>query len=47
MSLSRFSSITQQVTDLLRMGIHNGRWQQTMPGRTRLALELQVSHKTI
>lgn len=47
MSLSRFSSITEQVTDLLRTGIHNGRWQQAMPGRTRLALELQVSHKTI
>lgn len=47
MSLSRFSSIAEQVADLLRMGIDNGRWQQTMPGRKRLALELRVSHKTI
>lgn len=42
-----FNSVTEQVTQALRDGIQQGRWQGTMPGRIRLAAELGVNHKTV
>ena len=31
----------------LREGLREGRWQGSMPGRNRLAVELGVNHKTV
>jgi DNA-binding LacI/PurR family transcriptional regulator len=42
-----FNSVTEQVAQVLRAGIGEGRWQGTMPGRNRLAVELGVNHKTV
>ncbi len=47
MSLKKFSSLTDQVTDLLREGMTDGRWLETLPGRDSLAEELGCSHWTI
>jgi DNA-binding LacI/PurR family transcriptional regulator len=47
MPSSRFASVTEQVADHLREGLARGRWQKTMPGRSRLAQELGVSRKTV
>jgi DNA-binding LacI/PurR family transcriptional regulator/DNA-binding transcriptional regulator YhcF (GntR family) len=44
---SSFSSVTDQVTKLLREGLVQGRWRGTLPGRDRLADELGVNHKTV
>lgn len=41
------SSLTDQVTDLLRQGMAEGRWRQTLPGRDQLANELGCSHWTV
>ncbi len=41
-----FSTVAEQVAQALREGLHQGRWQGTMPGRNRLAAELGVNHKT-
>ena len=41
------SSLTDQVTELLRQGMVEGRWRGTLPGRDRLAEELGCSHWTI
>jgi len=42
-----FSSLTDQVTDLLRQGMFAGRWKDTLPGRDSLAAELGCSHWTV
>ncbi len=42
-----FSSLPDQVTDLLRQGMTEGRWHGTLPGRDRLARELGCSHGTM
>lgn len=42
-----FSTITEQVAQLLRDGIRQGRWRGTIPGRIKLAAELGVNHKTV
>jgi DNA-binding LacI/PurR family transcriptional regulator/DNA-binding transcriptional regulator YhcF (GntR family) len=47
MSNNQFSSLTDQVTELLRNGMLEGRWRGTLPGRDRLAEELGCSHWTI
>jgi DNA-binding LacI/PurR family transcriptional regulator/biotin operon repressor len=47
MSHSSFSTMTDQVADLLREGMLSGRWQDTLPGRDQLAVELGVSHTTM
>lgn len=47
MSHSSFSTVTDQVTQLLREGLVQGRWRGTLPGRDRLADELGVNHKTV
>ena len=47
MSHHSFSSVTDQVTQLLREGLVQGRWRGTLPGRDRLADELGVNHKTV
>lgn len=47
MSNKRFSSVAEQVAQLLRDGLRQGRWQGSMPGRIRLAAELGVNHKTV
>jgi DNA-binding LacI/PurR family transcriptional regulator len=41
------SSLTDQVTDLLRQGILSGRWRGTLPGRNRLAEEIGCCHGTM
>lgn len=46
-SHSSFSTVTDQVTQLLREGMVQGRWRGTLPGRDRLATELGVNHKTV
>lgn len=46
MKHKRFSSVAEQVAQVLRDGLRQGRWQGSMPGRTRLAEELGVNHKT-
>ena len=43
----RFSSVTEQVAQVLRDGLQQGRWRATMPGRIQLAAELGVNHKTV
>ncbi len=47
MSKKSLSSLTDQVTDLLRQGMLEGLWLNTLPGRDRLARELGCSHTTI
>lgn len=47
MSQQSFPSVTDQVTQLLREGLVQGRWRGTLPGRDRLADELGVNHKTV
>ena len=47
MSSKGFSSITEQVAAYLKTGLLEGRWKKTMPGRNRLADELEVSRKTV
>ena len=47
MSHKRFSSLIEQVAQLLRDGMRQGRWRGSMPGRIRLAAELGVNHKTV
>lgn len=42
----RFTSVAEQVAQILRDGLRQGRWRGTMPGRIRLAEELGVNHKT-
>lgn len=42
-----FNTVTEQVAQALRDGVSEGRWQGTMPGRNRLAVELGVNHKTV
>lgn len=42
-----FNSVTEQVAQVLREGLGQGRWQGSMPGRNRLAAELGVNHKTV
>lgn len=41
-----FNTVTEQVAQVLRDGLRDGRWQGTMPGRNHLAAELGVNHKT-
>lgn len=43
----RFSSVTEQVVQVLRDGLRQGRWRGSMPGRITLAAELGVNHKTV
>jgi hypothetical protein len=43
----RFVSLTDQVTEQLREGMIEGRWQGTLPGRDRLAADLGCSHWTV
>jgi DNA-binding LacI/PurR family transcriptional regulator len=47
MSNNKFSSLTDQVTELMRQGMEQGRWRETLPGRDSLAEELGCSHWTI
>jgi DNA-binding LacI/PurR family transcriptional regulator len=42
-----FSTVTEQVAQVLREGLHSGRWQGVVPGRNHLAAELGVNHKTV
>lgn len=44
---NRFSSVTEQVAQVLRDGLLQGLWRRSMPGRIRLAAELGVNHKTV
>jgi len=37
----------EQATDMLRQGILSGRWRGTLPGRLRLAEQLDCSHGTV
>lgn len=46
MSNKGFSTLTEQVAQVLRDGLRDGRWRGTIPGRIRLAAELGVNHKT-
>lgn len=41
-----YPSMTEQVVQVLRDGVQQGRWRGLMPGRHRLAAELGVNHKT-
>ena len=47
MKSTPFQSVTDQVTELLRKGMREGRWRGTLPGRYQLAEELGVNHKTV
>lgn len=47
MPIKRFSTVTEQVVQVLRDGLRQGRWRGTIPGRTKLAAELGVNHKTV
>lgn len=42
-----FSSVTDQVVELLRDGMLTGRWRSTLPGRDQLTRELGVSNTTM
>lgn len=42
-----FNTVTEQVTQALKEGLRQGRWQGTIPGRNRLAAELGVNPKTV
>lgn len=46
MSHKGFPSVAEQVAQLLRDGLRQGRWRGSMPGRIQLAAELGVNHKT-
>lgn len=46
MSDKGFPTVTEQVAQVLRDGLKQGRWRGTIPGRLRLAAELGVNHKT-
>ena len=43
----RTSTITEQVAEHLREEIRRGRWETLMPGKDRLARELEVSPRTV
>jgi hypothetical protein len=47
MATHAFSTFTDQVTERLRQGMAEGRWQGTLPGRKRLAGELGCSPWTV
>lgn len=49
MSVSEFQpmAISEQVAEHLRKQIFLGRWSGTMPGRSELAEELGINHKTV
>ncbi len=47
MNRPNFSPIRKQLADHLREGISRGRWTGTMPGRDRLARELEINPKTV
>lgn len=47
MANNRFSTVAEQVAQLLRDGLRQGRWRGSIPGRIRLAAELGVNHKTV
>lgn len=47
MSDRSIRSVTNQAMEILRDGMRTGRWQNTLPGRQRLADELGVSHQTV
>lgn len=47
MPKKRLASMTEQVTDMLRQGMIEGRWHDVLPGRDRLAVELGCSHWTV
>lgn len=47
MSREALSSRTDQVVDLLRQGMVDGRWEGTLPGRDHLAYELGCSDWTV
>ena len=47
MSNDTIRSITNQAVEILRNGMLQGRWKDTLPGRERLAEELGISHQTI
>lgn len=47
MSGKAFSSLADQVTDLMRLGMVQGRWGEILPGRHQLAEELGCSHWTV
>lgn len=44
---STFVSLTNQVANLIREGMENGRWVEWLPGERMLAQELGVSRRTI
>ncbi len=46
MPSKRFSSVAEQVAQILRDGLRQGRWRGRIPGRIKLAAELGVNHKT-
>jgi DNA-binding LacI/PurR family transcriptional regulator len=39
--------VTHQAVEILRDGMISGRWVDTLPGRERLAKQLDISHQTI
>ncbi len=41
-----FTSVAEQVAQVIRDGLQEERWVKTVPGRNRLAKELGVNHKT-
>jgi len=47
MSKRPFSTVTDQVVELLRDGMLTGRWRGTLPGRDHLTRELGVSNTTV
>lgn len=47
MPRQKLSSRTDQVVEILRRGMAEGRWKEVLPGRRRLAEELGCSHWTI
>lgn len=47
MKSPNFHPVRKQLADHLREGISRGRWTGTMPGRDRLARELEINPKTV
>jgi DNA-binding LacI/PurR family transcriptional regulator len=47
MNRPKFSPVRKQLADHLREGISRGRWTETMPGRDRLAREMEINPKTV
>lgn len=47
MDRPNFSPVRKQLADHLREGISRGRWTGTMPGRDRLAHEMEINPKTV